>query len=162
MGMDPFNFADALLGILAQRLARRLCRLCRVAYRAESDEIELLLSEYCAELSHTPSFGRDPAAARAAILLAWRAAYAGPDGRFTLHRAAGCSECNQGYAGRLGLHELMIGTDRVKQLLQEHARVAALLSAALEDGMMTLKMDGIEKVLQGHIDLRTVRQVCIK
>jgi type II secretory ATPase GspE/PulE/Tfp pilus assembly ATPase PilB-like protein len=62
----------------------------------------------------------------------------------------------------VGLHELMIGTDRIKQLLQEHARVAALLATALEDGMTTLKMDGIEKVLQGHIDLKTVRQVCIK
>ena len=162
MGMDPFNFADALLGVLAQRLARRLCRNCKSAYVAGADEMAQMLAEYCVELAYTPSFAADSEAARRRILERWRADYAGPDGRFTLFRAVGCNECNQGYAGRLGLHELMIGTDHVKQLLQEHARVATLLSAALEDGMMTLKMDGIEKVLQGHIDLKTVRQVCIK
>ena len=162
MGMDPFNFADALLGVLAQRLARRLCAACKLAYHAAPGEIALLLAEYCAELESTPAFARDPEAARAALMQDWRDAYAGPDGRFTLYRAQGCEECNLGYAGRLGLHELMIGTDRIKQLLQEHARVAALLAAALDDGMKTLKMDGIEKVLQGAIDMKTVRQVCIK
>ena len=162
MGMDLFNFADALLGILAQRLARRLCRLCKVPYMAEPPEMALMLDQYCAELMNTTAFAANPQASRERIMVKWRAAHAGPDGRFTLYRAHGCSECNQGYAGRLGLHELMIGTDRVKQLLQEHGRVTALLSAALDDGMTTLKMDGIEKVLQGLIDLRTVRQVCIK
>ncbi|MES2018902.1 MAG: GspE/PulE family protein [Pseudomonadota bacterium] len=162
MGMDPFNFADALLGILAQRLARRLCTLCRVAYHPENDEVEQLLSEYCAELLHTSAFIVDPEAGRARVLGAWVEHYTDHEGRFTLFRALGCAECNKGYSGRLGLHELMIGTDKVKRLLQEHARVAALLAAALEDGMMTLKMDGIEKVLQGLTDFRTVRQVCIK
>ena len=162
LGMDPFNFSDALLGILAQRLARRLCRSCKVAYSATPHEMSLMLREYCTELAHTPSFARDPGGAGAAILERWCTSYAGPDGRFTLYRALGCGACNQGYSGRMGLHELMIGTDRIKQLLQERARVAVLLGAALEDGMMTLKMDGIEKVLQGHVDLKTVRQVCIK
>ena len=162
MGMDPFNFADALLGILAQRLAKRLCKLCKVAYHPPADEIEQLLTEFCAELLHTERFMCDAAANRARVLADWVARHAGPDGRFTLYRALGCAECNKGYNGRLGLHELMIGTDKVKRLLQEHARVAELLAAALDDGMLTLKMDGIEKVLQGLIDLKTVRQVCIK
>jgi type II secretory ATPase GspE/PulE/Tfp pilus assembly ATPase PilB-like protein len=162
MGMDPFNFADALLGILAQRLAKRLCKLCKVAYQPQPEEIEQLLTDYCAELLNTEAFQRDPEAGRARILKGWIARYAGADGQFTLYRALGCSECNMGYNGRLGLHELMIGTDKVKRLLQEHARVAQLLAAALEDGMLTLKMDGIEKVLQGLIDFRTVRLVCIK
>ena len=162
MGMDPFNFADALLGILAQRLARRLCVACKAPYQPSNEEMALLLDDYCAELESTPAFARDPGAGREAIMLAWRATLAGPDGRFVLYRASGCGQCNQGYAGRIGLHELMIGTDRIKQLLQEHARVAALLSAALEDGMKTLRMDGIEKVLQGALDMKTVRQVCIR
>ena len=162
MGMDPFNFADALLGILAQRLARRLCVACKAPYQPSNEEMALLLDDYCAELESTPSFARDPGAGREAIMLAWRATLAGPDGRFVLYRASGCGQCNQGYAGRIGLHELMIGTDRIKHLLQEHARVAALLSAALEDGMKTLRMDGIEKVLQGALDMKTVRQVCIR
>ncbi len=162
MGMDPFNFADALLGILAQRLARRLCAACKVPYVAGNDEIADLLAEYCAELEHTAAFSIDLAAGRARVLAGWNTRYAGPGGRFTLYRAQGCKECNKGYRGRVGLHELMIGTDRIKQLLQERARVATLLAAALDDGMLTLKMDGIEKVLQGLVDLKTVRQVCIK
>lgn len=162
MGMDPFNFADALLGVLAQRLAKRLCKLCKVAYHPPQQEVEQLLTDYCVELLNTAPFMRDVAAGRSRILKGWIERYAGADGQFTLYRAHGCAECNMGYNGRLGLHELMIGTDKVKQLLQEHARVAQLLAAALEDGMLTLKMDGIEKVLQGLIDFKTVRLVCIK
>ena len=96
------------------------------------------------------------------MLAGWRERYADKDGRFTMYRALGCDECNKGYRGRVGLHELMIGTDKVKKLLQEHSRVAQLLAAALEDGMLTLKMDGIEKVLLGITDIKMVRAVCIK
>jgi len=151
MGMDPFNFADALLGVLAQRLARRLCALCKQAYAPQAAELDYLLDEFCAD-------GGD----RAHVLAGWRQRYAGADGAFTLYRAIGCAECNKGYRGRVGLHELMIGTDKVKQLLQERSRVALLLAAALDDGMLTLKMDGIEKVLMGMTDMRMVRQVCIR
>jgi type II secretory ATPase GspE/PulE/Tfp pilus assembly ATPase PilB-like protein len=162
MGMDPFNFADALLGILAQRLAKRLCGNCKQPYHPGEAELDLLLSEYCEELQNTAVFQRDALAARQQVLARWRERYADADGRFTLYRPLGCEQCNKGYRGRAGLHELMIGTDRVKKLLQEHARVAQLLAAALEDGMLTLKMDGIEKVLMGITDVKAVRAVCIK
>jgi type II secretory ATPase GspE/PulE/Tfp pilus assembly ATPase PilB-like protein len=162
MGMDPFNFADALLGILAQRLAKRLCGNCKQPYHPGEAELDLLLSEYCEELQNTATFQRDALAARQQVLAGWRERYADADGRFTLYRPLGCEQCNKGYRGRAGLHELMIGTDRVKKLLQEHARVAQLLAAALEDGMLTLKMDGIEKVLMGITDVKAVRAVCIK
>jgi len=162
MGMDPFNFADALLGILAQRLARRLCTSCRQAYHPSDDEVATLLAEYCEELQGVDSFRADPAGARARALDGWRARYADGDGRFTLYRAVGCAECNKGYRGRVGLHELMLGTPEVKRLLTEHARVPVLLAQALEDGMLTLKMDGIEKVLGGITDIKMVRAVCIK
>ena len=162
MGMDPFNFADALLGILAQRLAKRLCSACKQAYHPDAAEVELLLTEFCSELLNTESFIKDAKAGRAAVLAGWRERYADKDGQFTLYRALGCDECNKGYRGRVGLHELMIGTDKVKKLLQEHSRVAQLLAAALEDGMLTLKMDGIEKVLLGITDIKMVRAVCIK
>jgi type II secretory ATPase GspE/PulE/Tfp pilus assembly ATPase PilB-like protein len=162
MGMDPLNFADALLGILAQRLAKRLCETCREPYHPEPAEIAQLLDEFCEEPKATESFRKDPAAARAKVLAGWKERYADDKGRFTLYRAVGCQECNKGYRGRIGLHELMIGTEHVKKLLVEHARVAALLCAALEDGMLTLKMDGIEKVLGGFTDIKMVRQVCIK
>jgi type II secretory ATPase GspE/PulE/Tfp pilus assembly ATPase PilB-like protein len=162
MGMDPFNFADALLGILAQRLAKRLCSSCKVAYHPDDVEIEQILTEFCSELEFTESFLKDAKAGRAAVLAGWKQRYADADGKFTLYKPVGCKECNAGYRGRVGLHELMLGTDKVKKLLQEHARVAQLLAAALEDGMLTLKMDGIEKVLSGITDLKMVRQVCIK
>ncbi|MES2125864.1 MAG: GspE/PulE family protein [Pseudomonadota bacterium] len=162
MGMDPFNFADALLGILAQRLAKRLCGSCKQVYHPAEAEIELMLTEFCEELLNTENFQKDPAASRAAVLAGWKKRYADANGQFTLYRAIGCAECNKGYRGRIGLHELLIGTDKVKKLLQEHARVAQLLAAALEDGMLTLKMDGIEKVLSGITDVKMVRAVCIK
>ncbi|MBY0238195.1 MAG: GspE/PulE family protein [Burkholderiaceae bacterium] len=162
MGMDPFNFADALLGVLAQRLAKRLCGNCKQAYHPSEIELELLLTEFCEELQNTEHFKKDAKAGRAAVLKGWRERYADKDGKFTLYRAVGCDECNRGYKGRVGLHELMLGTDKVKKLLQEHARVAQLLACALEDGMLTLKMDGIEKVLLGITDIKMVRAVCIK
>ncbi|PHV08529.1 secretion system protein E [Janthinobacterium sp. BJB412] len=162
MGMDPFNFADALLGILAQRLAKRLCADCKLAYQPDAAELALLLDEYCEELLNTAAFQADAAAGRGAVLAGWRQRYADRDGRFTLYRAVGCAACNKGYRGRVGLHELMLGSDKIKRLLQEHSRVAQLLAAALEDGMLTLKMDGIEKVLLGITDIKMVRAVCIK
>jgi type II secretory ATPase GspE/PulE/Tfp pilus assembly ATPase PilB-like protein len=160
--MDPFNFADALLGILAQRLAKRLCSSCKVAYHPDAAEIDLMLTEFCVELLATETFLKDAEGGRAAVLAGWKKRYGDAEGRLTLYRPVGCAECNKGYKGRVGLHELMIGTDKVKKLLQEHSRVAQLLAAALEDGMLTLKMDGIEKVLSGVTDLKMVRQVCIK
>ena len=80
-----------------------------------------------------------------------------------LHSTVGCDTCNgTGYKGRTGLHELLIGTDRLKKAIQEHARVATLFAIALDEGMRTLKMDGIEKVLLGITDIQQVRAVCIK
>ena len=161
MGMDPFNFADALLGILAQRLAKRLCK-CKTAYTPDAEEMALFLNEYCEEMMHTTTFLADAEAARQKLFAEWNANYT-KGGQFTLYRAVGCPVCNDtGYKGRLGLHELMLGSDKVKRLIQEHARVAELLAAALEDGMRTLKMDGMEKVLQGETDMKQVRAVCIK
>lgn len=162
MGMDPFNFADALLGILAQRLAKRLCKECKEAYQPDQGEIKQLLQEYCEELAHTDAWKKDPKGSMEAIYKDWGARYA-KGGKFTLYRAKGCTACNDtGYKGRVGLHELMVGTDAVKKLIQEKARVAEILACALNEGMRTLKMDGIEKVVQGITDMKQVRAVCIK
>ncbi|MBS0307486.1 MAG: type II/IV secretion system protein, partial [Proteobacteria bacterium] len=162
MGMDPFNFADALLGILAQRLTKRLCGKCKMAYNPGPEELQQLLKEYCEELLNTENFRKDPKAAYEAVFATWKKNYANEQGQFTLYKAVGCAECSGGYKGRVGLHELMVGTDRAKKLLQEHARVAELLATALDDGMITLKMDGIEKTLSGITDIKQVRAVCIK
>ncbi|MDI6747479.1 MAG: GspE/PulE family protein [Rhodocyclaceae bacterium] len=165
MGMDPFNFSDALLGILAQRLAKRLCK-CKEAYTASPEEMQHFLAEYCEELANTETFKRDGKAAFDAVYQEWVKKYANDKGEFTLYRPkekGDCEACGgSGYKGRMGLHELMIGTDAVKKLVQEHSRVALLVAQALEDGMRTLKQDGMEKVLQGMTDMKQVRAVCIK
>ena len=161
MGMDPFNFADALLGVLAQRLAKRLCSNCKIAYEPSTEELQLLLAEYCEELKNTEAF-KDQKAGLQGVLDTWKKNYADSNGKFKLYKAVGCDQCSSGYKGRVGLHELMVGTDRLKRLIQEHSRVAQMLAAALEDGMLTLKMDGIEKVLSGITDIKQVRAVCIK
>ncbi|WP_136419870.1 GspE/PulE family protein [Herbaspirillum sp. ST 5-3] len=162
MGMDPFNFADALLGVLAQRLAKRLCSNCKMAYEPSKEELQLLLTEYCEELRNTTTFVKDESAAKQAVLDQWTKNYGDSQGRFTMYKAVGCDQCSNGYKGRVGLHELMLGTDRLKKLIQEHSRVAVMLATALEDGMLTLKMDGIEKILSGITDIKQVRAVCIK
>jgi type II secretory ATPase GspE/PulE/Tfp pilus assembly ATPase PilB-like protein len=163
MGMDPFNFSDALLGILAQRLAKRLCAKCKKPHVAGADEIKQMLTEYCSELVNTESWKKDPKAAYEGIYKEWRQQFANENGEFTVHEPIGCDVCNgTGYKGRLGLHELLVGTDAVKKNIQEHARVAEMFATALEGGMRTLKQDGIEKVLQGITDMKQIRSVCIK
>jgi type II secretory ATPase GspE/PulE/Tfp pilus assembly ATPase PilB-like protein/GAF domain-containing protein len=163
MGMDPFNFADALLGILAQRLAKRLCADCKKPHIATADEIRKMLDEYSSELVNTASWKKDPATAMKALYAEWRKLFADDKGQFTIYGPVGCEKCSgTGYRGRVGLHELLIGTDPVKKAIQEHARVAELLAIALDEGMHTLKQDGMEKVLQGLTDMHQVRAVCIK
>ena len=163
MGMDPFNFSDALLGILAQRLAKRLCAKCKQPRPASQEEIKLLLEEYCQEMKNTDAWKKDPKAAYEAIYREWAKSFADDKGQFTLYTPVGCEACSgTGYKGRVGLHELLLGTDPIKKLIQEHARVAEVLATALNEDMRTLKQDGMEKVLQGITDMHQVRAVCIK
>ncbi len=163
MGMDPFNFADALLGVLAQRLAKRLCTHCREAYVATAEDVQIFVEEYCEELRATPPFRQDAAAAHEAARRELLGKYGNEQGQIQFHRPHGCRECDEtGYRGRIGLHELMVGSEHVKRLVQEHAHVPELFAAAIDEGMRTLKMDGMEKVLQGLTDMKQVRAVCIR
>ena len=163
MGMDPFNFADALLGVLAQRLGKRLCGKCKQPHPASQEEIKLMLEEYCQELKNTDTWKRDPKAAYEGVYRDWVKSFADEKGQFTLYSPVGCDACSgTGYKGRVGLHELLVGSDLIKKLIQEHARVAEILAAALNDNMRTLKQDGVEKVLMGITDMHQVRAVCIK
>lgn len=162
MGMDPFNFSDALLGVLAQRLAKRLCK-CKKSHAASQQEINSLLGEYCEELNNIDRFKADPEAAKKEILDGWTKQYGDDKGQIMLYEPVGCDSCSDsGYKGRLGLHELLIATDTIKKNIQEHARVAEMLVTALGEGMRTLKQDGVEKVLEGITDMQQVRTVCIK
>ncbi len=163
MGMDPFNFADALLGILAQRLAKRLCGDCKKPHVATPDEIKALLTEYSSELTNTTTWKKDPNLAMRNLYADWVKQFGNEKGQITLYAPGGCPKCSDtGYRGRVGLHELLIGSDPVKRAIQGHARVAELLAIALDEGMHTLKQDGMEKVLQGITDMHQVRAVCIK
>ena len=161
MGMDPFNFADALLGILAQRLAKKLCD-CKAGYVPDAEELRLFAAEYAEELRHSKAWKEDYTGESKKMVDQWIKTY-GDGSQIKLYKAVGCDKCNKtGYKGRIGLHELMVADDPVKKLIQERARVAELFAAAVEGGMRTLKMDGMEKVMMGMTDLKMVRQVCIK
>ncbi len=161
MGMDPFNFADALIGILAQRLAKRLCK-CKEMYSPSADEIKQFMNEYTTDLRQTDPWKKDPAGEAKKLYELWIKEY-GTDGKLLFPRAKGCDNCGgSGYKGRAGLHELMVATDPVKRLIQEKARVSDLFVKCVEEGMSTLKMDGMEKVMMGLTDMKQVRAVCIK
>ena len=161
MGMDSFNFADALIGVLAQRLAKRLCK-CKVAYHPDADELKNFLAEYTTDLCQTTPWIKDPATEAKALYDGWLKNY-GQDGKLTFYHAKGCDICaGTGYKGRVGLHELMVASDSIKKLIQENARVAELFVTSVNEGMTTLKMDGMEKVMMGVTDMKQVRAVCIK
>jgi type II secretory ATPase GspE/PulE/Tfp pilus assembly ATPase PilB-like protein len=141
MELDPFSFSDAILCILAQRLARRLCS-CKEEYVPSRKELEDVILEYGTE--HFAKTGIDPAEIR-------------------LYKAVGCPKCgDSGYKGRLGLHELLEGTDAIKALVKRKSEIEFIRKQAIEDGMTTLKQDGILKCFQGLTDLKEVRKVCIK
>ncbi|MEJ6021465.1 GspE/PulE family protein [Ramlibacter sp. PS4R-6] len=161
MGMDPFNFADALLGILAQRLAKKLCD-CKEAYDPDPEEIKTFIAEYAEDLRQTEAWKKDYAGEAKKLYDTWVKDY-GQDGKLKFYNPVGCEKCNKsGYKGRIGLHELLVADDAVKKLVQERARVADIFVQAVASGMRTLKMDGMEKIMMGLTSLKMVRSVCIK
>jgi type II secretory ATPase GspE/PulE/Tfp pilus assembly ATPase PilB-like protein len=146
LGMDPFNFADALLGILSQRLARTLCSKCKRSRTAEPAELEKLAAEYCAE---TKLKADD-------VLKRWQRDFA-RDGEIKLYEAVGCSECRDGYKGRVGLYELLVGTPEIKNLVRSRAPVPELVAVSQAEGMRLLRQDALEKALRGSLDLISAR-----
>ncbi|MEE8428058.1 MAG: ATPase, T2SS/T4P/T4SS family, partial [Gammaproteobacteria bacterium] len=162
MGMDPFSFADALTGILAQRLAKRLCPDCKKGHKATADELKDLLQEYCQELIREANEDMAETVSDQ-VLKHWRDNFADKNGAFTLYEPVGCVKCDSvGYKGRFGIHELLIASDTIKRCILEHKRVAEIVAVALGEGMRTLKQDGMEKVLQGITDMAQVRKVCVR
>ncbi len=143
LGCDPFNFSDAMLGVLAMRLCKRICPNCREAYHPTSSEYDELVQ----------AFGEGD----------WEGVHPAYNLGLTLFRGRGCDTCNQtGYRGRVPIHELMVVSDSMKALIQARARTGELLTLAKSDGMRTLVQDGIEKVLQGLTTYKQVRAVAIK
>ncbi|MDT8998744.1 ATPase, T2SS/T4P/T4SS family [Paucibacter sp. APW11] len=151
MGTDPFNFADSLLAVLAQRLVRRLCPACRTAEPLPDAELQELLDDY---LHVFPVDLRPP---RPVLLNEWISLY-GEGGQLKRYHSKGCPQCDRsGFKGRAGLHELMMVSKQIRRLIQTGARAEELQHAALAEGMRTLRQDGIVKVLQGVSTLGEVR-----
>jgi type II secretory ATPase GspE/PulE/Tfp pilus assembly ATPase PilB-like protein len=149
LGLDPFNFADALLGVVGQRLARRLCEKCRKTYEPGEEELRMLAQEYCFESPFSPD----------EVMQQWRTDYAA-SGKFKLYAAEGCKHCsNMGYKGRLGIHELLATSSGVKKKIHAKANVAEIQEQALKEGMRTLRQDGIEKIFQGLTDWEQIRAI---
>jgi type II secretory ATPase GspE/PulE/Tfp pilus assembly ATPase PilB-like protein len=142
MGMNPLNFADALLLILAQRLVRTLCKKCKTDYHITREEFQMLVNEYGEEQFQKLSIQYSDS--------------------LMIKKFVGCPDCNNtGYAGRTGLHELLEGTAKMKRMIMQKKFVEELREQAIVDGMTTLKQDGIYKILKGDTDLKQVLSVCI-
>lgn len=144
MGMNPLNFADALLLILAQRLVKTLCKECKEDYHLTREEYDQLIHEYGSEelfneivnIPYTDDL--------------------------VIKKAVGCPACSDsGYAGRTGIHEVLKGTDDIKRMIMKQALMEELREQAIKDGMATLKQDGIWKIFKGDCDLKQVMAVCI-
>ncbi len=161
MRLPNYEIADALLGILAQRLVKKLCTHCRKRYMPNSEEMRMLVAEYCAEMYDEDESSVRIKALHEKVSNGWTETYTKPAEEFMLHRATGCKHCqNTGYDGRIALHELLEITPPVKRALLDGVDAKGIMAAALSSGMKTLKQDGIEKVLQGHTDMTQVRSAC--
>ena len=143
LGCDAFNFADAMLGVLAQRLCKRICIQCREAYHPSRQEYDELVQGYGAQDWLT-------------LGIEYRADW-------SLYRGRGCEACNRtGFKGRVPLHELLLPSGDMKQLIQSRSRTIEMLALAMKNGMVTLAQDGVRKVLQGLTTYRQVRAVSMK
>lgn len=143
LGCDSFNFADAMQGVLAQRLCKRICVNCKDAYHPTAQEYDKLVHGYGA--------------------YAWKALGLDYRDDFQLYRGRGCETCNHtGLKGRIALHELLRGSDELRNLIQTRAKTAEMQSLAAKEGMVTLVQDGILKVLAGLTTYEQVRAVAMK
>ncbi len=139
MGIDPFNFADSLICILAQRLIKTLCPYCRSAYTPDQTELDELAEEFGQTFFQVAQKQLQPP--------------------IQLHKAVGCPKCIQGYAGRTGIHELLANTADLKKRIKGRASTDEIQTGNQQHGVLTMKQDGILKVLQGKSDLGQVRKI---
>ena len=143
LGCDPFNFADAMLCVLATRLCKRICPDCAESYSPSRREFEELIEGYGSKCKKPPGLEDSE--------------------QLVLSRGRGCESCRgTGFKGRVPLHELLVGTEEIKQFIQARSRTSDILARAVECGMMTLLQDGVQKVLRGLTTYRQVRAVAIK
>lgn len=147
MGLEPIYFAEALIGIMAQRLVKTFCPHCKVPYTPAPDEIQQLINEFGPELWEKRV--RIPASS-------W-------EKYFQMHRAVGCEKCNfTGYSGRMGIYEYLANTEELKRLIHAKAKVSDIRERGIQEGMFTLKMDGIIKVASGETSLQQILAAAMK
>ena len=138
LGLDPVNFSDACVGILAQRLIRTLCKSCKEKYVATEDDLAFIERQYGKNFIQELNLPSP----------------------LELHRAKGCDECGDtGYRGRTGVHELLGMTPELRSLVYKEASVADMKSQAMKDGMRTLVQDALYKVIKGDTDIAQVQIV---
>lgn len=143
MGIDPFNFADALLGVLAQRLTKRLCKECKELYTPSEEEIERLKREY----------GFHPTKPLTDEMIE----------KATFFRPVGCPQCNYtGFKGRMAIHELLIPDEEIREYIIKNKPANEIRNLAITKGFTTLKQDGILKVLKGETTLKQVLAVTVR
>ncbi|WP_438865248.1 ATPase, T2SS/T4P/T4SS family [Neptunicella sp.] len=131
LGLDPVNFSDACVGILAQRLIRTICPNCKEKHPASEDDIAFIRRQYGND--YLDEIDLD---------------------NLQLYRGKGCDECGDtGYKGRTGVHELLSMTGGLRSLVYKEASVHDMKAQAMQDGMRTLTQDGIYKVLKGDTDV---------
>jgi type II secretory ATPase GspE/PulE/Tfp pilus assembly ATPase PilB-like protein len=151
MGMDPFNFGDSLLAVLAQRLVRRVCAKCRVTRDATPAEVDELVNDWLHVFQAEAKPDKD------GVLKEWFERF-GSNGKLQHYHAPGCPNCEgTGFRGRAGLHELLTMSRELRHLIQTGGRVEQMQAVGLREGMRTLRQDGIEKVLQGITTIEEVR-----
>jgi type II secretory ATPase GspE/PulE/Tfp pilus assembly ATPase PilB-like protein len=143
MEMDRLNFADAMIGIIAQRLVRRLCEHCSKEIRPRRAAYDQLIADFKRDCPQLPD----------AIP---------PFDKAVLKVKHGCEQCdNTGYRGRIAIHEVMVGSPKIKAAIRKGCGGEELRQLALAEGMWTLRMDGIMKIFSGVTDLEQIHKVCI-
>ena len=142
MGIDPLNFADSLLGVLAQRLVRVLCEKCKEAYNPTQEEFDRIVESYGPEYfkQQKISYSKD----------------------LRLYRPKGCEACDKtGYRGRIGIHELLLNSEEIKKRsIERRESIEVIRNIAMSEGMLTLYQDGILKAFQGVTDVKQIHRVC--
>jgi len=131
MGIEPFLVASSVIAVMAQRLLRRVCPTCRQPYRPSIEELRQL------------GISADDL-----------------EGRTVYRPGPGCAECKQtGYRGRLGIHELLVVDDEVRNLTMKSSDSSSIRRVAAAKGMTSLREDGSDKVLRGLTTIEEVLRV---
>lgn len=135
MGVEPYLISSSLAGVLAQRLVRVLCPRCKQPYHLSGKEIAELV----------PDFPLAP-----------------EEDSVTIFKPVGCIHCNNtGYLGRTGIFELLTVTENIRKLVIRDASLAAIQSTADDDGMITMRADGLNKVRQGITSVEEILRVIV-